>query len=151
MSRTRRQWLRYLSTGQPVQLEPLTDGNQYHLFLSHSWLSGQDAVRVMKERLLNLLPDTKIFLDVDDLASGRGAAEVAASEILIVFLSDGYLTRPNTVRELLRAMTLGKPIITVFDERSVYMDKDVLRAAIDAACLNLSRWALDGDLASWGA
>jgi len=149
--RTRRQWLRYLSTGQPVQLEPLTDGNKYHLFLSHSWLSGQDAVRVMKERLLDLLPDTKIFLDVDDLASGRGAAEVAASKILIVFLSDGYLTRPNTVRELLRAMTLQKIIITVYDERSVYMDKDVLRAAIDAACLNLSRWGLDGDLAAWGA
>ncbi|EOD15625.1 hypothetical protein EMIHUDRAFT_451652 [Emiliania huxleyi CCMP1516] len=136
---------------EPVQLEPLTDGNKYHLFLSHSWLSGQDAVRVMKERLLNLLPDTKIFLDVDDLASGRGAAEVAMSKILVVFLSDGYLTRPNTVRELLRAMSLQKIVITVYDERSVYMDKGVLRAAIEAACLNLSRWGLDGDLAAWGA
>ena len=38
---TRQQWLRYLSTGQPVQLEPLTDGNKYHLFLSHSWLSDR--------------------------------------------------------------------------------------------------------------
>jgi len=109
-----------------VQLEPLTDGNNYHLFLSHSWISGTDAAPEMKERLLNLLPDVKIFLDVDDLASGRGAAEVAASKILIVFLSDGYLTRPNTVRELLRAMSLRKIIIAVFDERSVYMDKDVL-------------------------
>ena len=158
--RIRRQWLRYLSTGQPVQLEPLIGGNEYHLFLSHAWRSGQDAMRVMKERLLHMTPDLnqngatddlKIFLDVDDLQSGRGVAEVAISSHVIVFLSDGYLTRPNTVRELLRAMTLGKPILAVFDEHSSYMCKDALWAAVEAACSNFVKWELVDDLSAWGA
>ena len=83
--RARERELRYLSGGvsggQPVQLEPLIGDNEYHLFLSHTWRhgSGQDAMRVMKNGLLDMVPDLKIFLDVDDLQSGRGAAEVAKS------------------------------------------------------------------------
>ena len=172
--RERRQWLRYLSTGQPVQLEPLADGNVYHIFLSHAWVSGQDAMRILKERLLDMVPSddlrvrvcqwgtphrprltppacVQVFLDVDDLQSGRGAAEVAMSKVVVIFLSDGYLSRPNTMRELLRAMTLDKLILGVFDEHSIYMEKHALKAAIDAACLSFPRWGLEVDLATWGA
>ena len=39
----------------------------YHLFLSHVWGTGQDQMRIVKQRLLEMLPDARAFLDVDDL------------------------------------------------------------------------------------
>ena len=98
-----------------------------------------------------MVPDLKIFLDVDDLQSGRGAAEVAKSSQVVVFLADGYFTRPNTMRELLRAITSHKPIVAVFDEHSAYMSKAELESSISMACLSFSKWGLDDDLRQWGA
>ena len=45
LRRAAKQQLRYLSTGRTVQLTPLADGDEFHIFLSHTWLTGQDAVR----------------------------------------------------------------------------------------------------------
>ena len=39
--------------------------SDYHLFLSHIWSTGQDACGVIKTQLLLLLPNVKIFLDVN--------------------------------------------------------------------------------------
>ena len=41
----------------------------YHLFLSHVWGTGQDQMRIVKQRLLEMMPDMAghVFLDVDDL------------------------------------------------------------------------------------
>ena len=45
----------------------MDDGKRYHLFLSHTWNSGQDQVAVIKRKLQLMLPGCQIFLDVDDL------------------------------------------------------------------------------------
>ena len=39
--------------------------SDYHLFLSHIWSTGQDACGVIKTQLQLLLPNVKIFLDVN--------------------------------------------------------------------------------------
>ena len=31
------------------------------------WGTGQDQMRIIKQRMLEMLPDIKVFLDVDDL------------------------------------------------------------------------------------
>lgn len=42
--------LRLKSDRSQVAAPPLADGLAYHIFLSHVWSHGQDAVRVMKQR-----------------------------------------------------------------------------------------------------
>ena len=51
----------------------------FHIFLSHVWSTGQDQMRIVKQRLLEMLPDIRVFLDVDDLKEGKGAEYVDAS------------------------------------------------------------------------
>lgn len=94
---------------------PSIDRGHFHLFLSHSWSSGQDQMRVVKQRLIEMLPDLHVFLDVDDLAEGRGAEYVDRSSTVLIFLSDGYFESANCMRELLRAMYDNKPIITLHE------------------------------------
>ena len=50
-----------------VHAPTLDAAHAYHLFLSHSWSSGQDQMRVVKQRLIEMMPDIVVFLDVDDL------------------------------------------------------------------------------------
>ena len=76
---------------------------RFHLFLSHVWGTGQDQMRIVKQRLVEMLPDIRVFLDVDDLKEGKGAEYVDASGLTLIFVSDGYFTSPNCLRELLRA------------------------------------------------
>ena len=42
-------------------------GRRYHLFLSHTWSTGQDQVANIKRKLQLMMPGCQIFLDVDDL------------------------------------------------------------------------------------
>jgi hypothetical protein len=46
-------------------------------------------MRIVKQRLREMLPDAEIFLDVDDLTKGRGAEYVDASSLVLVFCSRG--------------------------------------------------------------
>ena len=58
--------LRYRADDTEVRA-PSIDERGFHIFLSHVWASGQDQMRVAKQRLLEMIPDLSIFLDVDDL------------------------------------------------------------------------------------
>lgn len=40
----------------------LERGCRFHLFLSHTWSSGQDQVAIIKRQLLLLLPGIRVFL-----------------------------------------------------------------------------------------
>ena len=65
-------------TGKPPRLH-LAPELKWHLFLSHTWKSGQDQARTIKLQLVNLVVGLKCFLDVDDLEDiERLEAEVCA-------------------------------------------------------------------------
>ena len=72
-------------------------------------------MRIVKQRLLEQIPDLAVFLDVDDLHEGRGAEYVLSSEHILIFLSQGYFQSPNCMRELLCAVFEGKPLITLLE------------------------------------
>ena len=56
--------LRFVNTKAPVTLPDLKEGH-FHLFLSHCWKGGgQDTVRVIKQRLKEMIPEIRAFLDV---------------------------------------------------------------------------------------
>ena len=39
-------------------------GGHFHLFLSHCWADGgQDAMRIVKQRLKEMIPEVKVFLE----------------------------------------------------------------------------------------
>jgi len=108
--------LRYRSDNNEVSVPSIgSDGHQFHLFLSHVWGSGQDQMRIVKTRLIEMMPDVKVFLDVDDLTEGKGAEFVDASVVTLVFASSGYFTSPNCMRELLRAVVKRKPMFTLLE------------------------------------
>ena len=47
-------------------------GITFHLFLSHSWGTGADRMRLLKTQLSLAVPDLVVFLDIDDMDGGRG-------------------------------------------------------------------------------
>ena len=115
MLRQRR--LRYVQNDAPCTPRPLGKGLEYHLFLSHVWRTGQDAMRVVKERLLEVLPGLEIFLDVDvaDLDIGDLEGYIAATDVVLIYLTQGYLQSRNCMRELTAATQQGKHIIALLD------------------------------------
>ena len=65
--KTRARRLRYVKDNSEVPAPSLDTGQMYHLFLSHVWSTGQDNMRVVKQRLLEIIPLLRIFLDVSGL------------------------------------------------------------------------------------
>ena len=55
--------LRHHRTGLAPVLS-LSHGRRYHLFLSHTWSTGQDQVAVIKRQLCGMLDNVAVFLDV---------------------------------------------------------------------------------------
>ena len=103
------------SKGIEAHATRLDAENDFHLFLSHTWGSGQDQMRVAKQLLLEAVPDLSIFLDVDDLKEGKGGEYVRSSQNVLIFCSEGYFNSVNCMRELLCAVFLGKPLITLVE------------------------------------
>ena len=58
-----------LSNGRPIIMQPPAASDGYHIFLSHCWTHGQDAMSTVKSMLRLLLPGVECFLDVDNLKS----------------------------------------------------------------------------------
>ena len=89
--------LRLRDDGTAVLPMALEEGCQYHLFLSHTWVQGQDQMRVVKRRLLEILPGTfhsplRIFLDVDDLEDiGELESYVDRTCSIMIFLFPDFL------------------------------------------------------------
>ena len=107
--------LHYKRSGAEVVIDRLTPPLQYHVFLSHRWASGQDQSRIIKQRLMELLPGVACFLDVDDLQRkrGKGAELVHASKAFLLFCSRGFFESEPCIKELLCALRERKPIIMV--------------------------------------
>ena len=63
-------------------------------------------MRVIKQRLLEMIPTLQIFLDVDipDFLIGNLEKYVAASQSVLIFCSAGYFTSANCLREIKHAV-----------------------------------------------
>ena len=136
---------------------------RFHIFLSHVWGSGQDQMRVGEQLPIEMLPDVACFLDVDDLAEGKGAEYVDVSQISLVFVSSGYFISPNCMRELLRAVVTGKPIVTLVESEARHggMTTEEVRMDLEEAdapykihdtnhASKYAMWELDKEVESWG-
>ena len=136
-SRTVRR-LCYEKTHAQVAIGRLPSTLRYHVFLSHRWASGQDQARVIKQRLLEMLPGVSVFLDVDDLQRkrGKGAELVGSCQHFLLFCSVGFFDSEPCMKELLCAMREGVPIITVVEPASTHggLQIDQARRQLLIAC-----------------
>jgi len=83
--------LRYVSSHEEVRAPFIAGPLDFHLFLSHVWGTGQDQMRVVKQRLREMVPELRVFLDVDDLKEiGDLEMHVERSHTVLVFCSLGY-------------------------------------------------------------
>jgi len=105
--------LRYLKDGCEVNVAPVEG---FHLFLSHVWGSGQDQMRIVKQRLCEMLPDINVFLDVDDLEEiGNLESYIERTTNVLVYCSTGYFESRNCLCELIAAKQKHKPCIALVD------------------------------------
>lgn len=65
-----------------------------HYHLHHRlqvWSTGQDQMRIVKQRLLEMIPELSIFLDVDDLEDISDLeGYITKSKMVLIFCSQGY-------------------------------------------------------------
>lgn len=139
--------LRLVATDEIAQVDRIPD-DHYHLFLSHAWITGQDQMRVVKQRLLEMLPGVSVFLDVDDLQRkvGKGAELLSKSKSFLLFASDGFFggvnppSRPCMV-ELLKALELGLEMIVILEVEDKHLP--LTRAQLRVQMRILDRPVLD--------
>lgn len=152
--------LRIVRNSKEAYVVPITqtaamkalDTTGFHLFLSHVWGTGQDQMRIVKQRLGEMLPEAGVFLDVDDLKTGRGAEYVDISNMVLVFVSKGYFSSPNCMREFLRATFNRTPVIALTEpeERHGSMTMEQVAKGLEEACSNFRKWGLTEEMVNWG-
>ena len=87
-----------------------------HLFISHTWRTGQDQPAALKLELQAQLPkaQARIFLDVDDLEDmSKLEDHIAASKAVLLFMSKGYFLSRACLIEARACRDLKKPLILV--------------------------------------
>ena len=60
-------------------------------------------MRVVKQRLLEMMPKLQVFLDVDDMddvSEGYMEKYIGCTELVLVYASRGYFTSKHCMREL---------------------------------------------------
>ena len=145
--------IKYLKTGKEVELTPLEDAQAFHLFLSHAWPAAQDRMRIVKERFTEAMPSARVFLDVDNLKSGSGTAEVDKSECILVFCTKAYFEKKNSMKELYRAVVQKRPILAMLEPDVTQdggLDEPVIRAMLGSEDLDGVKFSwLQGKWKEW--
>ena len=90
--------------------------HRYHMFLSHTWSSGQDQAATIKRQMQLLLPGVQCFLDVDDLEQiDHLERYVNQSARVVLFLSSGFFRSRNCLREVLAVLETNTPFTLVHE------------------------------------
>jgi len=104
---------------QPSPLPSSEDGRGWHLFLSHRWGgAAQEICRVVKQRVCELLPGTRVFLDADDLDDiGKLEEYIDRTQNILILVHGcaGYFTSINCLREIRTSCEKRKPIVLLRD------------------------------------
>ena len=148
--------IKYVASKKWVHCVDLKDPQAFHLFLSHAWPAAQDRMRIVKARFAEALPSARVFLDVDDLKSGSGTAEVDKSECILVFCTSQYFEKKNSLKELYRAVCQRRPILAML-EPDATQEGGLNQADVEALITNKQldkfklrkkwqEWKDDGDL-----
>ena len=139
--------LRYARNDALARASPLAANAHYHLFLSHTWATGQEQMAILRSQLLLMLPDLKIFLDVDTDELDLSSLEmyIDESQAVLVFCSNGYFSSRNCMRELRRSAARGKKLIAMLQpdqKKGGLLVAQVQQQLVDADEI-YGRWGFD--------
>jgi len=135
--------LKYVKNNHEVEL-PKISYNEYHIFLSHVWGTGQDNMRIVKSRLLEMIPDTQCFLDVDDLEDiSHLEGYIDRSHIILIYCSQGYFQSRNCMREIRSSVMKNKRLMCI-------MDADKSRGGLADYEIKEQLIAADDQYTKWG-
>jgi len=85
------------------------------------WSSGQDQAKTLKKELQMLLPELRVFVDVDDLANLDDLEVlVERSSLVVVFLSRGFFGSPNVLREVRATVASGRHVAVVYETSEMH-------------------------------
>ena len=101
-------------------------------------------MRIIKTRLLEMIPDLNVFLDVDALGNTalRDFEHVDITSVVLVFLTQGFFNSGPCSREIVRAVLLKKPIIALLEtgENKGAVSEQECRAIIATPKANGTTW-----------
>ena len=101
-------------------------------------------MRIIKTRLCEMMPELSVFLDVDALGNTRlkDFEHIDISDVVLVFLTQGFFKSGPCAREIVRGVLLGKQIIAVLemDEDKGGLTEDECRAIIAAPKADGTTW-----------
>ena len=104
------------ASGEPVVLRPSQAHDGYHIFISHVWRFAQDQAGTIKTLLQSLVPTCHAFLDVDDLEDvSLLEAYVDRADVVLIFITEKYLSSFNCRRELVAALRARKPLLLMLE------------------------------------
>ncbi len=87
-----------------------------YLFLSHNWAQGQSDMRIVKQRLLEMVPDFRIFLDVDNLGTGtKHCAHIDISVAVMCFCTELFFKSGPCAQEVVRTVVQKKPVFILLE------------------------------------
>ena len=108
--------IRLRSNGSPPELT-LPRKCSFHVYLSHYWATGHYPAAHIQKEVQALLPGCRAFHPdlVDDAMEHMLELEqyIAESLTVLVFLSNGFWSSANCLREVREAVGETKPIILV--------------------------------------
>ena len=105
--------------------------------------TGQDQMRIVKQRLQEMMPYLEVFLDVDDLEEiGDLEGYIDRTTTILVYCSAGYFTSRNCMREITSATRMGKPMIALIDQ-------DMSRGGLPMSEVHARLLAAEGSYAKW--
>ena len=118
--------LRYLQTDEEVTVPKLDLATfewatsrgilPWHLFLSHNWAQGQSDMRVIKQRLSEMMPDVRVFLDVDNLGSGvLNSTHIDISGLVLCFCTSRFFVSGPCAQEIVRSVLQDVPMFTLLE------------------------------------
>ena len=108
--------------------------------------TGQDQMRIVKQRLVEMNPNIACFLDVDDLEEiGDLEGYIERTSIILIYCSSGYFQSKNCMREIISATTKGKPIIALIELDASHgglTNAQILSQLLEAEA-SYSKWGFD--------
>ena len=140
----RLQYVKTLADAVPPRIKP----NEYHLFLSHVWGTGQDQMRIVKTRMLEMMPDSQVFLDVDDLEDISDLeGYIDRTHLVLIYCSQGYFQSKNCMREIRSSVRKGKRLLPIIDPEKPKggLTREEIEQQLIEADASYAKWGFDDD------
>ena len=75
-------------------------------------------MRVVKERLREMMPEVRVFLDTDESARSEKSAnlQIDTSDAILCFCTEKFFESGPCMQEVVRGVLRGKPLLCLLEE-----------------------------------